>query len=117
MQHGDGAHAPGVRDPGFYPRSNICIWIMSRKRVHVFALVVQLLSSVQLFSPPLPQNPGEGLPFPSPADLPNPGIEPASPALAGVFFTAEPPGKPVHFFSLLFFFTFEVGIIIAFGES
>ena len=27
-------------------------------------------------------------------DLPDPGIELASPALAGRFFTAEPPGKP-----------------------
>ena len=34
-----------------------------------------------------------GLPFPSPGDLPNPGIEPVSPALAGGLFTAEPPGK------------------------
>ena len=37
-----------------------------------------------------------GLPFPSPGDLPNPGIEPtspASPALVGRFFTTEPPGK------------------------
>ena len=31
-----------------------------------------------------------GLPFPSPGDLPDPGIEPTSPALAGGFFTAEP---------------------------
>ena len=35
-----------------------------------------------------------GLPFPSPGDLPNPGIEPTSPALADGFFTTEPPGKP-----------------------
>ena len=35
-----------------------------------------------------------GLPFPSPGDLPNPGIEPMSPALAGIFFTTETPGKP-----------------------
>ena len=35
-----------------------------------------------------------GWPFPSPGDLPNPGIEPASLALAGRFFTPEPPGKP-----------------------
>ena len=35
-----------------------------------------------------------GLPFPSPEDLPNPGIESTSPALAGGFFTAEPPGLP-----------------------
>ena len=37
------------------------------------------------------------LPVPSPADLPDPGIEPmslASPALAGRFFTTKPPGKP-----------------------
>ena len=35
-----------------------------------------------------------GLPFPPPGDLPNPGIEPSSPALAGgFFFTAEPPGS------------------------
>ena len=35
-----------------------------------------------------------GLPFPSPGDLPDPGIEPVSPALAGGFFIAEIPGKP-----------------------
>ena len=34
-----------------------------------------------------------GLPILSPGDLPNPGIEPTSPALAGGFFTTEPPGK------------------------
>ena len=37
-----------------------------------------------------------GLPFPSPGDLPNPGIKPVSlvsPALAGGFFTTWPPGK------------------------
>ena len=35
-----------------------------------------------------------GLPFPSAGDLPDPGIEPASPALAGGFLTNEPLGKP-----------------------
>jgi len=33
-----------------------------------------------------------GLPFPSPGDFPDPGIEPTSPALAGRFFTLELPG-------------------------
>ena len=28
-----------------------------------------------------------GLPFPPPGDLPDPGIKPTSPALAGTFFT------------------------------
>ena len=34
-----------------------------------------------------------GLPFPSPRHLLDPGIKPASPALSGRFFTAEPRGK------------------------
>ena len=34
-----------------------------------------------------------GLPFLSPGDLPDSGLEPTSPALAGGFFTNEPPGK------------------------
>ena len=34
------------------------------------------------------------LQFSPPEDLPDPEIEPASPALAGGFFTTEPPGKP-----------------------
>ena len=52
------------------------------------------------------------LPFPSPGDLLGSGIEPASPALAGRFFTTEPPGKPharvyqqsnrIFFFSMSF---------------
>ena len=34
------------------------------------------------------------LSFPSPRDLPGPGIKPESPALAGRFFTTEPLGCP-----------------------
>ena len=37
-----------------------------------------------------------GLPFPPPGDLPDPGTEPMSPALAARFFTTMPPGKPIH---------------------
>ena len=36
-----------------------------------------------------------GLPFPSPSDLPNPGIEPGSPALQTGALPSEPPGKPI----------------------
>ena len=35
-----------------------------------------------------------GQPFPTPGDLPNPGIEPRSPALQADFLPAEPQGKP-----------------------
>ena len=38
-----------------------------------------------------------GLLCPSPGDLPDPGINTASPALAGIFFTTEPPGKPLSY--------------------
>ena len=44
-----------------------------------------------------------GLPFPPPGDLPHPGIEPASLALAGRFFTTEPPGKPQYRHKLTLF--------------
>ena len=43
-------------------------------------------------------------PIPSPRDLPDPGIEPVSPAIqtvsciAGGFFIAEPQGKPIHMY-------------------
>ena len=37
-----------------------------------------------------------GLPFPSPGDIPNPGIELRSPALQEDSLLSEPPGKP-HF--------------------
>ena len=39
-----------------------------------------------------------GLPFPSPGDLPNPGIEPRSPALQADSSPSESPGKPLTFF-------------------
>ena len=37
-----------------------------------------------------------GLPFPSPRDLPDPGIEPRSPALQADALPSEPPGKPLY---------------------
>ena len=37
---------------------------------------------------------GSELPFSSPGDLPDPGIEPTSSPLTGRFFTTEPPETP-----------------------
>ena len=45
-----------------------------------------------------------GLPFLSPGDLPDPGIEPVPPASAGGFFTTEPPEKPWKGRNLCIFF-------------
>ena len=44
-----------------------------------------------------------GLPLPTRGDLPEPEIEPASPALADGFFIAESPGKPLWCLSYSFF--------------
>ena len=68
---------------------------------------MKLLSRVRLFATPwavaYQATPSMGfsrqeywswLPFPSPGDLPNPGIEPRSPALEADALTSEPPGKP-----------------------
>ena len=37
-----------------------------------------------------------GLPFPSPGDLPDPGVEPSSPAMQADALPSEPPGKPLQ---------------------
>ena len=41
-----------------------------------------------------------GLPFPSPGDLPDPGIEPGSPTLQADALPSEPPGKPQLIYTL-----------------
>ena len=87
----------------FYRFLFVCLFL--------FFAVVELLSCIWLFVTPwalacqvplsmvfLRQEYLSGLPFPSPGDLPNPGIKSATPLLAGRFFTAESPGK--HFYSL-----------------
>ena len=69
---------------------------------------VKSLSRVQLFASPwtvarqAPPSMGFSrqecwsvLPFPSPGDLPDPGIEPGSPALQADALLSEPPGKPM----------------------
>ena len=65
---------------------------------------MKLLSGVRLFATPWTvayqaspsmgfsrQEYWSGLPFPSPGDLPGPGIEPGSPALEADTLTSEPP--------------------------
>ena len=42
-----------------------------------------------------------GLPFPSPGDLPDPGIEPRSPAFQADALTSEPPEKPLSPYTVM----------------
>ena len=62
---------------------------------------VQLLATLQTVAHQAPPSMGfsrqeywSGLPFPSPGDPPNPGIEPSSPALQADSLLSEPPGNP-----------------------
>ena len=63
-------------------------------RVRLFATLWTVALHAPLFMGFSEQEYWSGLPFPSPRDLPNPGIKPLSPALACGFFTTETPGKP-----------------------
>ena len=69
---------------------------------------MKLLSHVRLFATPWTvayqaspsmgfsrQEYWSGLPFPSPGDLPDPGIKPGFPALEADALTSEPPGKNI----------------------
>ena len=83
------------------------LFIASFDTWKLFSFVVQSLSHVRLFATPwsiahqAPLSMGfsrqeywSGLPFPSPGDLSNPGIEPSSPSLQIDALTSELPGKP-----------------------
>ena len=64
-------------------------------RKGVIQYVIFVLMCVAPLSMGFPkQDYWNGLPFPSPGDLPDPGMESASPALAGGSFTTESPEKP-----------------------
>ena len=77
---------------------------------YFFCEVLKSLSRIRLFVSPwtvayqAPQSMEfsrqeywSGLPFPSPGDLPNPGIEPRPPTLQADTLPSEPPGKPPLF--------------------
>ena len=79
--------------------------------IYVKFNVVKLLSHVRLFVTPWTvaykallsmefsrQEYWSGLPFPSPGDLPNMGIEPRSPALQVDALPSEPPGEMIFYF-------------------
>ena len=87
-------------------KSQTCFWIV---QVSVKWSEVKFLSHVRLFATPwtaayqAPPSMGfsrqeywSGLPFPSPGDLPDPGIKPGSPAFQADALTSEPPGKPIQ---------------------
>ena len=108
--------------PGKEQNSNFEVWFLLN--AYCFCTIVSqtmisqipcvCISCVQLFATPwtvahqAPTSMGfsrqeywSGLPFASPGDLPNPGIEPRSPALQADALTSEPPGKPIDDSSIM----------------
>ena len=75
----------------------VCVHMLSH--VPLLAIPWTVAHQVPLIMGFFGQEYWSGLPFPPPGNLPNPGIKPTSsvaPALAGGFFTTEPPGKPLN---------------------
>ena len=78
---------PCVGQSVIHAQSLSCVWLFATP----WTVAPQTLQSMGFSR----QEYWSGLPFPSPGDLPSPGIEPASPAFVGELFTTEPPGKPL----------------------
>ena len=79
---------------GFFTTSATIVKAKSLSRVRLFVTpwtVAYQASQSMEFSR---QEYWSGLPFPSPGDLPNPGIEPGSPTLQANALPFELPGKP-----------------------
>ena len=90
------------------------LYFVNSMSIYKVKVKVKSLIRVQLFATPwtvayqAPPSMGfsrqecwSGLPFPSPGDLPNPGIEPGSPALQADTLPSEPPGKYVYLQGIL----------------
>jgi len=72
--------------------------VKSLSRVRLFATLWTVACQAPLSMGFSRQEYWSGLPFPSPGDLPNPGIEPRSPALQADALTSDPPGNSGTFF-------------------
>ena len=128
--HGEAAVLKAHRGPGIRPRSeevpvlslslHLPIWhlfLTGPVILTIFFICACVLSHVRLFVTPwtvghqaplsvefFRQEYWSGLPFPPEGDLPHPGIEPTSPALAGGFLLLVPPGKPIFLCVYLYIF-------------
>ena len=69
--------------------------VKSLNRVRLFATPWTVAHQAPLSMGFSRQEYWSGLPFPSPGDLSNSGIEPGSPALQADALSSEPPGKPL----------------------
>ena len=81
------------------------VYVQSLSRVLLFAIAGTVAHQAPLSIEFSRQEHGSELPFPSPGDLPHAGIKTMTlvfPALAGRFFTTEPPGKRQFMFKFVY---------------
>ena len=72
--------------------------VKSLSRVQLFATLWTAAYQAPLSMGFSRQQSWSGLPFPSPGDLPDPGIEPRSPTLQADYLPSDPPGRQCQLF-------------------
>ena len=90
-------HTAETNDVGKQLCACVCVCVCVLTHVWFFATPWPVACQAPLSMEFFRQEYWSGLPFPSPEDLPDPGIKPVSlvsAALASRFLTTEPPGKP-----------------------
>ena len=92
-------------------RTCTCVCVLSRVRFFATLWTTALPASLSVeFSR---QEYWSGLPFPTPRDLSDPGIEsvfPVSSALAGGSLPLAPPGKPIHIHTYIHIHAYTHGV-------
>ena len=78
-----------------FSKTGLKVKVKSLSRVRLFATLWTVAHQAPLSMGFSRQDYWSGLPFPSPGDLPDPGIEPRSPTLQADALPSAPPGKPV----------------------
>ena len=99
----------GLIDALFLKSGSTLPIVKSLSRVLLFAARWTVAYHVPLLMGFSRQEYWSGLPFPSPGDLPDPGIEPRSPALQADALPSEPPGKSAYK-ELTFKVVFDIGL-------
>ena len=95
LWRGEWKHTPVLLPREVHGQRSLCVCVWeSLSRVRLFATTWTVAHQAPLSMGFSRQECCSMLPFPSPGDHPDPGIEPGSPALQADSLLSEPPGKP-----------------------
>ena len=95
MGAGGGVLSPFLLSASHIREESVCVCVCeSLSHVRLFVTPWTIACQAPLSMAFSNQEYWSGLPFPSPEDLPSPGIKPGSPALQADSSSSEPLGKP-----------------------